>query len=548
MGFLKEAKILEWRDMIPYLSSYKRLGINQFIDLYHNYKTNTNEEFIWGYEMEYSLLTTDENNNFKLLLKADQLIEKSNNKCWNPEYSNWVLETTPLKPFSNDLLHLLLIEKHLINEINLVKKHLGENEYVAMLSHYPLLGSNLHSFLPKPIKSYNNFSLSTSIIDNVINPHIRFRTLTKNIRERRGEKVHIEVPIDKDKNTSTINDTIKMDCMAYGMGSCCLQLTVQLPSLPEALYLYDQFAVLSPILMALSASSPIYQGLLSGHDTRWSVIEQSVDDRKKDENISKSRYSSISTYLCEDSKKYNDITLEYNKEDYQLLKQNGIPKILAKHIAHLFIRDPIIMYQNDVERLTQEKPDNYDFFLNINSSNWNNVRLKPPLSKEDSWKLEIRVFDIQHSIFRNSALMVFTILLIRTISFYNLYLYTPLSKVDANFKKSIEKDGIDKYYYFRTNIEDKNSMDIYRKMTINEIINGENGLIQYIYKYLQEKQLCEYIPEINKYLHYIIELSSGLKNTEATNMRNFVKDHPDYYQDSKINQVILNDLIQQIIQ
>lgn len=548
MGFLKEDKILTWNEMEPYLSRYKSMGISQFIDLYYKYKSNTKDDFVWGYEMEYSLVTKDENNNFKLLLKADQIIQQSNNDFWKPEYANWMLESTPVIPFSNDLLNLLLIEKHLINEINLIKKQLGDNEYVVMLSHYPLLGCKVNPFFPQPIKLCNNFSLSNTIPDNIINPHIRFRTLTQNIRERRGEKVKIEIPIDIDKNTSIINDNIEMDCMAYGMGSCCLQLTVQLSGLPDALYLYDQFAVLSPILLALSASSPIYQGCVSSHDTRWSVIEQSVDDRNKKEHISKSRYSSISTYLCEDSKKYNDIELEYNKEDYQLLKQNGIPKILAKHIAHLFIRDPIIMYQNDVERLTQEIPDNYDFFLNINSSNWNNVRLKPPLSKEDSWKLEIRVFDIQQSIFRNTALMVFTILLVRTISFYNLYLYTPLSKVDENFQKSIDKEGIDKYYYFRTNIEDKNSMDIYRKMTINEIINGENGLIQYIYKYLQERKLEEYIPEINKYLHYIIELSSGLKNTEAKNVRDFVKHHPDYYQDSKINQVILNDLIQEIIQ
>lgn len=547
MGFLKEDKILEWCEMEKYLSSYKRLGMYQFIELYHKYHSNTNDAFIWGYEMEYTLLTKDEKNNFKLLVTADQLIKQLNNECFKPEYANWMVETTPLKPFSNDLLNLLLIEKHLINEINLIKKHLGDNEYLVMLSHYPLMGCQFNQFIPKPINSYNNYSLSNTIIDNIINPHIRFKTLTKNIRERRGGKVEIDIPIDKDKNTINIDDTIKMDCMAYGMGSCCLQLTIQLSCLPETLYLYDQMVVLSPILMALSASSPIYQGLLSGHDTRWSVIEQSVDDRRKDEKISKSRYSSVSTYLCEDSKKYNDIALEYNKEDYLLLKNNGIPKILAKHIAHLFIRDPIIMYQNDVDRLTKEIPDNYDFFLNINSSNWNNVRLKPPLNKKDSWKLEIRVFDIQHSIFRNTALMVFTILLVRTISYYNLYLYTPLSKVDDNFQQSMEKDGINKYYYFRTNIEDKNSMDIYRKMTINEIINGENGIIQYIYKYLQELQLGEYIPEINKYLHYIIELSSGLKNTEAKDIRDFVKHHPDYYQDSKVNQIIINELIQQIM-
>ena len=107
--------------------------------------------------MEYTLIKKDDKNNFKLLVKADQIIKQSNNDFWKPEYANWMLESTPSAPFNNDLLHLLLIEKHLINEINLIKKQLKDNEYVVMLSHFPLLGCKVNPFSPVPIKPSNHY-------------------------------------------------------------------------------------------------------------------------------------------------------------------------------------------------------------------------------------------------------------------------------------------------------------------------------------------------------------------------------------------------------
>lgn len=64
----------------------------------------------------------------------------------------------------------------------------------------------------------NPFSNSIYIHDEIINPHPRFGTLTKNICQRRGSTIDIRVPID-DKSE------IHMDTMAFGMGSCCLQCT-----------------------------------------------------------------------------------------------------------------------------------------------------------------------------------------------------------------------------------------------------------------------------------------------------------------------------------
>ena len=44
----------------------------------------------------------------------------------------------------------------------------------------------------------------------------------------------------------------------------------------ESRWMYDQLAVLAPIMMAITAASPIYKGRLSDVDARWNVIAQSV--------------------------------------------------------------------------------------------------------------------------------------------------------------------------------------------------------------------------------------------------------------------------------
>jgi glutamate--cysteine ligase catalytic subunit len=92
-------------------------------------------------------------------------------------------------------------------------------------------------------------SKSLFIPDICIQPHPRFPTLTANIRKRRGEKVMMPVPIYKDERTHETlakqkaeieagpnaeqvlrdlpPDSIYLDCMAFGMGAGCLQMTFQ---------------------------------------------------------------------------------------------------------------------------------------------------------------------------------------------------------------------------------------------------------------------------------------------------------------------------------
>jgi len=64
-----------------------------------------------------------------------------------------------------------------------------------------------------------------------------------------------------------------MDAMSFGMGMSCLQVTLQAASLDEAKRIYDQLAVLCPIFLALTASSPMFKGFLADRDCRWDVLK-----------------------------------------------------------------------------------------------------------------------------------------------------------------------------------------------------------------------------------------------------------------------------------
>ena len=184
---------------------------------------------------------------------------------------------------------------------------MAPNEYPITLTTFPRLGTKddyIHPYFPPSGPALR----SQFVPDEIANPHIRFPTLAANIRWRRGRKVELNVPVFKDKNTPepfndpTVNydlhlwpedDDVRngaakeghvyMDAMAFGMGSCCLQITFQAKNMTEGRRLYDQLSPLGPILLALTAATPIYKGFLVDTDVRWNQIGRAVDDRTPEE-------------------------------------------------------------------------------------------------------------------------------------------------------------------------------------------------------------------------------------------------------------------------
>ena len=51
-----------------------------------------------------------------------------------------------------------------------------------------------------------------------------------------------------------------------------LQVTFQAVNVDEARWLYDQLTPITPILLALSASTPIFRAKLADVDCRWDII------------------------------------------------------------------------------------------------------------------------------------------------------------------------------------------------------------------------------------------------------------------------------------
>ncbi|XP_036172234.1 glutamate--cysteine ligase catalytic subunit isoform X5 [Myotis myotis] len=602
MGLLSQGSPLSWEETKRHADHVRRHGILQFLHIYHAVKDRHKDVLKWGDEVEYMLVSFDhEKKRVQLVLSGEEVLETLQEKgertnpnhptLWRPEYGSYMIEGTPGQPYGGTMSEFNTVEDNMRQRRKEATSLLKENQALCTITSFPRLGCpgfTLPEVKPNPVEG--GASRSLFFPDEAINKHPRFSTLTRNIRHRRGEKVVINAPIFKDKNTpspfietfpeddeaakASKPDHIYMDAMGFGMGNCCLQVTFQACSISEARYLYDQLATICPIVMALSAASPFYRGYVSDVDCRWGVISASVDDRTREERgleplknsnyrISKSRYDSIDSYLSECGEKYNDIDLTIDKEIYEQLMQEGIDHLLAQHVAHLFIRDPLTLFEEKIHLDDANESDH---------------------------------FEVQLTDFENSAYVVFVVLLTRVILSYKLDFLIPLSKVDENMKVAQKRDAVlQGMFYFRKDICKAGGNAVvdgcgkaqqgaelaaeeheeYALMSIDTIINGKvgscaptacrpadthrqgahgiscfvqegvfPGLIPILNSYLENMEVdVDTRCSILNYLKLIKKRASGELMTVAKWMREFIANHPDYKQDSVITDQINYSLI-----
>jgi glutamate--cysteine ligase catalytic subunit len=154
--------------------------------------------------------------------------------------------------------------------------------------------------------------------------------------------------------------------------------------------------------------------------------------------------------------KYMD-TYQYkiNQAHFDFLKDNGLDDRLAFHISSLFVRDPIPTYDNELDENLVDDNETTAHFENLQSTNWNSMRFKPPPSKDSEigWRVEFRTMDIQITDFENAALIVTLGMLYNVLNHFDVNFMMPISLIDENMERAHQREScIKAKFWFRTNI------------------------------------------------------------------------------------------------
>lgn len=267
----------------------------------------------------------------------------------------------------------------------------------------------------------------------------------------------------------------------------------------------------------------------------------------------------------------------------QRLMDEGMDDLLATHFAHLFIRDPIVVFGEDLKKLDFDKTDHFE---NLQSTNWQHMRFKPPPSDNFiGWRVEFRPMEIQMTDFENAAFSIFIVLVTRAILSFDLNFYIPIPRTTENMETAHARDAVlSKKFYFRkdpfpprpakpmSNGHTSGNVtpasfasrpatptgpveDEYCLMTIDEIINGQPsttpssppafpGLIPLVESYLNSMNIdVQTRCGLARYLDLIRKRASGQLWTAAKWTRHFVRGHGEYKGNSVVSEKITYDLV-----
>ena len=235
-GLLKVGVPQSWDKSKQNLRYIREAGVRQFVSTYNRVKDLKGDELLWGDEVEYGIFILDpETKKIRLSLRAKEVMDELNDKekehlhrvegaKWVPEYGGWMVESTPNRPYTGYTHDLLRLERNMRLRRKRLMLALRENEIAPTVSTFPLLGALGDDGTVPPTKVGGPVTESEYIGDEIINPHPRFGTLSKNIRERRGEKVSIRVPLFRDTNTPEFEGLVT----ALDNDGCCGSNALQL--------------------------------------------------------------------------------------------------------------------------------------------------------------------------------------------------------------------------------------------------------------------------------------------------------------------------------
>ena len=95
--------------------------------------------------------------------------------------------------------------------------------------------------------------------------------------------------------------------------------------------------------------------------------------------------------------------------------------------SKLCSRDTVSLFS---EKVNQDDATETDHFENIQSTNWQTMRFKPPPPNSPiGWRVEFRPCELQFTDFENAAVVCFIVLLTRAILSFKHNLLLPISMV-----------------------------------------------------------------------------------------------------------------------
>ncbi|RAH81450.1 glutamate cysteine ligase, partial [Aspergillus japonicus CBS 114.51] len=583
---------ISWQEIKDIAPIARQGAAEQLLHIWTRQRYRIDPEALWGDEIEYTLINVDAKaSKATLLLSQENVLRQYEKRCakenrlatssksWNavsfqPEWGRYMIEATPAKPYGEEITALLKVENNMrLRQCrrDLIRQCLLPNQHPLTLSVLPGLGTQgLFTTLEPDTRFSGNASDG-----RVYHPSTRYIMATENLTTRRQGRFECHVPVFRDelterpfydKNVSyeylsqqlppadPKEGHIHLDCPELGMGCCCIQVTMQAPNEPEARWLHDQLMVLGPLMLALTAATPVYKGYLVDTDTRWGYISACLDDRTTEElATTPPRYSWNRTYIS--SEKPLDVEGKTSSQPIdESLKQGlldgGMDEPLAHHFATVLSRDPIIVSREDIE---QFDPNDSGLFDMLYNSVWQHVRLKPPLCDSGpGWRVEFRPMEVQLTDHDNAAFSIFIYLLSRAITAFHLNFYIPIDKLGDSMERAQKRNAaLDERIWFR-----RTGWSAYALLSMDEIVNGENsevpsgfpGLINIVWAYLQymDTPLRER-KRLKQYLDVISKRASGQLPTPAQWMRSVVMTHPEYRRDSRVGEKIRFDLLQEII-
>lgn len=597
-----EALPLPWEEAVKHQELTKEKAARQFLALWQTHRGREDRELRWGEEIEYMLVDLGEagSRQARAALCADEVLRRlgeetgdgkdpTTSAAWRTEFGNLQVEGVTYPPYGWPLDDVLKIEPSLAwrrRELARVVAEVRPAARVVTLPAFPLLGTP-GATAPEATPSPDG-EISKSVLcpDEVPSPHPRYQTFVRNYRKRKGCRVGAFIPREGTEDTLSpaevaqlpfdlaqrgslerdpVPGYIYMDAQAFGATQCCTQCTFLTPNISDARYLTDQYLVLTPLFLALTAATPLIRGLVAATDTRWRQLVQTWDDRQQEElgTIKNSRYSASDFYIGEDllpkaagekglADEVNDIAVPIHAPSYEQLLAGGLDPLLSRHVAHLLVRDSLMVYE---DKLAADDSTTTGHWDQLQGTNWCSVRFKTPPTFDVNgigWRVEFRTPEVGMTDFENAAIVAVVRVLTQLILEERWDLRIPISLCDANdFASGHRNAASEGLFWFRSPAEASSpGAPAAKQLKLQEILSEpSHGLLSRCRRWLVQRHEAgqcskEALAKLQSYIALFERRASGELPTPATVLRNRLKQHPSYKGDGVVPPDFVHDLCQ----